>query len=165
MTQIKKDAESHQSEQKQHLEEMNEQLRLYLLAAHKDQFMSRASAIRSGQAPSMADTVAPAMTMQAGSIPLPPVDLQPPATPFEQAAAQAFDALQQGQQATVPRPVQTIHAGTVAVARSIQHGVLTPQQLTLNAARRVVPIVSAYTRLPLISQRRRYGRTPTAQQA
>jgi hypothetical protein len=34
--------------------------------------------------------------------------------------------------------------------------VMTPQQIGLAAARRVVPIISAYTRLPLMSQRRRY---------
>lgn len=45
MTQSKKEQNEHQTTQRQHLEEMNEQLREYLIAAHKQEFMSKAEEI------------------------------------------------------------------------------------------------------------------------
>ncbi|MCA9324770.1 PH domain-containing protein [Candidatus Saccharibacteria bacterium] len=156
MTQIKKDLEGHQSEQKQHLEEMNEQLRLYLLAAHKQQFLDQANALRTGQSMPVSTAVPPAMMVQQGGIPLPPVQspVDVPQNPFEQVASEAFDARQSG--AAVP-PVTPVVQNQTSTAHT--HAPISPQQISIGAARRVLPVISAYTRLPLVSQKRRYNDT------
>jgi hypothetical protein len=208
MTQIKKDASEHQSAQKQHLEEMNEQLRLYLMAAHKQQYIDQANAIATGHV--YGQPVAPAQqlayqqqqlpapqhqNMEREGMASPPVFTSSEArTPFEEAASNAFDqqVMQQpvesiestanergesGAPANEP-PVQPQQSDTsssqASSGRPMAHIlnsvpkysqqalgqaaqiVMTPQQIGLSAARRVVPIISAYTRLPLMSQRRRY---------
>jgi len=146
MTTIKKELEGHQTEQKQHLEEMNEQLRLYLLAAHKQQFIDQANAINHG-VPAASNTSVPVAMTIPGSVPLPPV--QPnyqPQNSFEQLASAAFDAQQQ----TPVTSGQAEPAGQVTTETET----VTPQQMGLAGAQRVLPIISAYTRLPLMSQRR-----------
>jgi hypothetical protein len=62
-------------------------------------------------------------------------------------AIQAFQGQSPG---PVPSPA------TRAVSSS-SFRILTPAQLGLAAMKRVVPVISAYTRLSLLSQRRRYG--------
>lgn len=153
MTTMKREMEGYQTQQKQHLEEMNEQLRLYLMAAHKQQFLDQANSIRTGT-PTPGSAVPAAMTAPQGSIPLPPVDTSnyAPKTSFEQAAWQAFTT------AAPPRPDSTTQSDTDTVTPQMVP--LTPQQLSLNAARRVVPVISAYTRLPLVNQRRRFETAP-----
>lgn len=57
--------------------------------------------------------------------------------------------------ATTEQPkyfVQNTTAGSSSVLSS-----LTPAQLGIAAMKRVVPVISAYTRLPLLSRRRRFG--------
>lgn len=161
MTQIKKELEGHQSEQKQHLEEMNEQLRLYLMAAHKQQYLDQANALAAGQTNNVNTTVPAAMLMQLGNIPLPPVQSasDAPQTPFEQVASHAFDASQGSAvaQEVIPASEPVTPVSQPAVGTS-----LSPQQISISAARRVLPVISAYTRLPLMSQRRRYEDTATA---
>jgi hypothetical protein len=197
MTQIKKDASEHQSAQKMHLEEMNEQLRLYLMAAHKQQYIDQANAIQSGHA--FGQPISPQQSYQ--QFQSPPQFAQPmtapqytepavqplqqnlaqdqsqeaaqPKTPFEQAALLAFE---HNSAASTDQPTESMrsesakpeperprahiltavpHYSQQALAHAGQI-VMTPQQIGLAAARRVVPIISAYTRLPLMSQRRRY---------
>jgi hypothetical protein len=195
MAKIKKDASDHQQEQRQHLEEMNEQLRLYLMAAHKQQFVDQAQQIQTGH---MFGQPA-AQTWQYEAIPValqysqqalaqPPPQASPTtaggtaaATPFEQAAVAAFDhqtgqseppmnqARPEPQTAAEPSPqlpmahiLTEIPKYSHAALEQAAQIVTTPQQVGLAAARRVVPIISAYTRLPLMSRRRRYG---TSQEA
>jgi hypothetical protein len=191
MVQIKKDASDHQQEQKQHLEEMNEQLRLYLMAAHKQQFVDQAHAIQAGHMygqPAQQTWQYEAIPVAAQHLQMPePQPHRPvatdngnsqPATPFEQVAAAAFE-----QQTEPPIRQDTRMTPEPAAARDrspvpqmpmahilteipkyshealeqVAQIVTTPQQVGLAAARRVVPIISAYTRLPLMSRRRRYG--------
>lgn len=169
MVQIKRETSQQRDAQKQHLEEMNEQLRLYLMAAHKQQFVDLAETLkRGGQAPLVFENphmqIAPAAAMSqfAQPTPSPAMESQPqtqPRTPFEQAAAAAFD----GRQAvgmTEQRPSEegaTREPSQAATTHQAAHGTdsspLTPQQVGLAAVRRVVPIVTAYTRLPLINRR------------
>lgn len=158
MTQIKHDAANHETEQKKHLEEMNEQLRLYLMAAHKQQFVDQAQAIRTTEQPYVpAPQLAPAEAMNLFAEPT--ATKEQPRNSFEHAAAAAFD----GQQAVTrsansrpePRgPMGGILHTTGQVLQDAEQVLLTPQQVGLAAVRRVVPIVSAYTRLPLINRRR-----------
>lgn len=191
MVQIKKDAADHQQEQRQHLEEMNEQLRLYLMAAHKQQFVDQAQAIQAGHMygqPAQqtwqyeaVPVAAQYRQMPAGMAQQPDIDdssaQAQPTTPFEQVAAAAFEQQTGEAQSEIPAPKAT---GTVRATSPSPHLpkahilteipkysqqaleqaaqiVTTPQQVGLAAARRVVPIISAYTRLPLMSRRRRYG--------
>jgi hypothetical protein len=186
MIQIKKDASEHQQTQKQHLEEMNEQLRLYLMAAHKQQFLDQANAIQQGhmygqpapQTQTYQYPVAMQLPQMMATSPQPMPANTAPATPFEQVAAAAFDQ-QEAPTASAGAEQPTQVSGSVpqrpmahilteipkysqqAIEQAAQI-VTTPQQVGLAAARRVVPIISAYTRLPLMSRRRRYG---TSQEA
>jgi hypothetical protein len=163
MVQIKRDQNAHQDAQKAHLEEMNEQLRLYLMAMHKQQFVDRAQEIREGEIVPQPSAYIPA---QPGILPV--VEQPEPATPFEKAAAQAFDAhLHPGQEsssapAQTPAPESSTAQGpshapsleSPAAHQLVPQWITSPQQVTLAAARRVLPVVGAYTRLPLSSQRR-----------
>lgn len=151
MTQIKKDQAEHQQTQKQHLEEMNEQLRLYLMAAHKQQYLDQAMAIQGGgPAPLVFDNpylqLAPAAAMNqfapASGTGAP--NISQPKTPFEHAAAAAFDGTQA---VNLTAPQQQ------PVPKDESSSSLTPQQVGLAAVRRVVPVITAYTRLPLMNRR------------
>ena len=198
MMQIKKDTEAQRTAQKQHLEEMNEQLRLYLMAAHRQQYVEQANAIAQqhgglpGQRFALPATEPPAMVFFNPNQPH-PMTQQPypdipeaetaantPQTPFEQAAAQAFEAQQQTQQpapAVQPNasveppeaaaakstesqpfnPMLAIKQATGQVLQGAEQVITTPQQIGLSAVRRVVPVITEYTRLPLSGQRRRYS--------
>jgi hypothetical protein len=157
MVQIKRETAEQRDAQKQHLEEMNEQLRLYLMAAHKQQYLDQAMSLRqSGPAPLVFENphmqIAPAAAMQ--QFEAPEQVSQQPQTPFENVAAAAFD----GQQAVSPPPqptqATTEQSGIRQTTSNVLHGaesvLLTPQQIGLAAVRRVVPIVTAYTRLPMM---------------
>jgi hypothetical protein len=161
MTQIKRDKVEKEDEQKRHLEEMNEQLRLYLMAAHKQQYIDQAQSIRTGEP--VTQQAAPAQAI--GSVQLPTVPQkfvneapQIPNSPFEQAAAAAFDSAQ----TTATAPVEQPAAAQLQpeMQMSDPGHVTTPQQIGLAAARRVVPIISAYTKLPML---KRSGETPKPQ--
>lgn len=162
MMQIKKETSQQRDAQKQHLEEMNEQLRLYLMAAHKQQYLDRAMSLQHGDIPPLVFDnpqmqIAPAAAMEQFA---PPASWTPeqPSTPFEQAAAAAFD----GRQAVTPAaqspqepsgPMSGILQTTGQVLHGAEQALLTPQQVGLAAVRRVVPVVTAYTRLPLMNRR------------
>jgi hypothetical protein len=181
MMTIKKEASDHQNAQKMHLEEMNEQLRLYLMAAHKQQYIDQARAITSSHVygqpttPNQLYEQLPAAATAPAVAP-PVYGAERPTSPFEQAASVAFD------ERVLQAPVEPAQEPVVAAAQTTEQTpqrpmahilntvpkysqqalgqaaqiVMTPQQIGLAAARRVVPIISAYTRLPLMSQRRRY---------
>jgi hypothetical protein len=165
MTQIKKETSLQRDAQKQHLEEMNEQLRLYLMAAHKQQFVDLAQALQQGGQPPLVFEnpnmqIAPAAAMNQFAPQTPPAPEQPH-TPFEQAAAAAFDG-QQAVTSTQPPvekskepdgPLNSFFQTTGHVLQGAENALLTPQQIGLAAVRRVVPIVSAYTRLPMMNRR------------
>jgi hypothetical protein len=169
MTQIKKDTSQQQDAQKQHLEEMNEQLRLYLMAAHKQQFVDQAQAIRQpGQGLMLPEVQAPAAAFYSQQAPTAWVQPQPadvvsaanqvepadtlmqPASPFEQAALAAFEAQNGSQPALNVTETAEKHSKNHEVThhKSAEQGIITPQQIGLGAARRVLPIITAYTKLP-----------------
>jgi hypothetical protein len=78
---------------------------------------------------------------------------------------QALERQQQGGWQQQPQYVVQMAAPADPEPRSssnIMHN-LTPQQLGVSAMKRVVPVISAYTRLPLMSQRRRF-QNPAGQQ-
>jgi hypothetical protein len=164
MTQMKVDQKEHQESQQKHLEEMNERLQQYLEAAHKQQFIDHANAIATGQAPVAVPQTAPAATTMFGQ-------LQSPQQ-FEQAVAQAFNvpSSQQGwandqsqpQAGHVTQFISAVPHYSQQALRYAGQVVMTPQQVGLAAARRVVPVVSAYSRLPMMSNRRRYGQNRPA---
>lgn len=173
MTQIKKEQDEHQTAQKQHLEEMNEQLRLYLQAAQL-QMLGMQQGFRPMAFPQMLSTQGQApqappipqlsqQSQQSDDAQQQSVPQRPQAitskSAFEQAAASALGvtrAEMQSRESDKPTPpgryLQALqYAGQI---------VMTPQQVGLAAARRVIPVISAYTRLPLISQQR--GRQQSA---
>lgn len=164
MMDIKKETSQQRDAQKQHLEEMNEQLRLYLMAAHKQQYLDRAMSLQQSELPPLVFEnpqlqIAPAAAINQFA---PPESESPamerPKTPFEQAAAAAFDGRQAfrsaSQQVSEPvGPIDGILQATGNVLHGAEHALLTPQQVGLAAVRRVVPIVTAYTRLPMINRR------------
>lgn len=116
MTQMKKDLEGQQHEQKQHLEEMNAQLKEYLENAHLQM---------------QAQQQDHQLQMQKGQYVL-PAPVAPAPKPlhdlsgFEQAAASSMGLSSTGQEAN---------------KRAIS-----PQQLSIAAARRVFPLAKAYGR-------------------
>lgn len=56
------------------------------------------------------------------------------------------------------QPAQTAYfAQNTSQSSSSHTGIFTPAQLGIAAMKRVVPVISAYTRLPLLSQRRRFS--------
>lgn len=159
MTQIKKDQDEHQTAQKQHLEEMNEQLRRYLQAAQLQiQGMQQGLPTMTYPQPQMpagmsgqASQLQPRQPQMAVSGPPPAITSR---STFEQAAAaSALSVAPEAARGDAPR-------GPVPAGRyqqALQYAgqiVMTPQQIGLAAARRVVPVISAYTRLPLMNQRR-----------
>jgi hypothetical protein len=162
MIDIKKEKNEQRDAQKQHLEEMNEQLRLYLMAAHKQQYLDQAMSLqRSGPAPLVFENphmqIAPVTATQQFEAPG-QVNQQPP-TPFENVAAAAFDG-QQAVSSSASRPTKppvTGQGGVWQATSNVLHGaesaLLTPQQIGLAAVRRVVPIVTAYTRFPVMNRR------------
>lgn len=170
MTQIKKDYESHQNAQKEHLEQMNEQLRLYLKTMQEQMKLNQ-------QHPVIYQSPEQLPQPQPASIPTPAVSQPtgPITTPdaFEQAAANALGVTPEEMsvsEAPAPtpqsRPQQIMSAVPRYSQQALQHVeniVLTPQQLSLSAARRVLPVISAYTRLPLMSDRRGRNTSHTMQ--
>lgn len=174
MTQVKKDQSNHQTTQQKHLEEMNEQLRKYLIAAHKKQFIEDAEHI-SGE--HIADTknhdkepplILPAV-MEAVAESMEPAPHAPTphrlksAKDFEQAAEEAFTGVQPDEPAkeqTGQTPFAQYLQNNIGQQATIQpdtsedQNSVNPQQLVLGAARRVLPVIRAYTRLPLINQKR-----------
>lgn len=164
MIDIKKETTQQRDAQKQHLEEMNEQLRLYLMAAHKQQFVDMAEALKQGGRPPLVFEnphmqLAPAAAMnQFAPANAPSAEQSPPTTPFEQVAAAAFDGSQAVRPASQPTEANDgLHRESPPNDSRVHHGTdnsLTVQQIGLAAVRRVVPIVTAYTRLPLMNRRR-----------
>jgi hypothetical protein len=55
-----------------------------------------------------------------------------------------------------PAPGYVVQMATAADPGRDNSKDLTPQQLGIQAMKRVIPVISAYTRLPLISRQRRY---------
>jgi hypothetical protein len=173
MTQIKKDNAQQQDAQKAHLEEMNEQLRLYLMAAHKQQFIDQANTIQKApqsgyilpqiQAPAAAYFTEPQQYMEPAQV-AQPEPMPEPTTPFEAAAAAAFEsqhsAPAQEPPINLPPPVQQQYrADDTTEASETQRTSLTPQQIGLAAIHRVVPVIGAYTRMP---ERRRPQKSHSA---
>lgn len=98
MTEIKREAKSREEAQKSHLEQMNQQLKMYLMIQQYQQHQLVQSGV------------------------------------------------------TSPSPLAT----TATVFTHLMHpSTISPQQLGVSAMKRVVPVISAYTRLPMMSQRRR----------
>lgn len=180
MTQIRKDDTDQQAAQKKHLEEMNEQLRLYLMAAHKQQFVDQAQSLK--QQPASLPNDGPAAQPPAAAFyeePHQPVqashDTSPvakPVTPFEQVAAAAFEAQtdhgQSGQQTNlaadepsqaVPTTASGMSRGSSGSTTAVNHRPALLRQIGLAAVRRVVPLATVYTRLPGLKTRRRYQAT------
>lgn len=133
MTEIKKTLHEQQETQQQHLEQMNEQLRRYLLAAEErnraQQFTGQGQVYQPVQQPSM---------------PLPPPQPQwfESRDAFERAATQIIDT----------------NAGQVQAPSTLQRLILTPQQVGMGAIRRVGPMLAAYSRVPSIDRKPRFGR-------
>jgi hypothetical protein len=165
MTQIKKDKANKADEQKRHLEEMNEQLRLYLMAAHKQQYLDQAKAIRGGQTVSAQPAAAELYAAQSAPVtpqaePMPSTGFigassaaATAANPFEQLAAAAFDNTQTEQPTAKAQTTPIVPPTNASPAAHEEHFVMTAQQLCLAAARRVLPIVSAYGKLPVLRRR------------
>jgi hypothetical protein len=136
MTELKNISHEQQETQQQHLQEMNEQLRRYLLAAEKE----RAQSMNHAQAAQLT-----------GYQPSP---ILPPPAPqylaslagFEQAASQSVVAY------PAPATATTVAApgATQEVFRILA---LTPQEVGLGAVRRVLPILAAYSRVPTVKAR------------
>jgi hypothetical protein len=167
MTQIKKDSTAKVDEQKRHLEEMNEQLRLYLMAAHKQQYLDQARSIAGGAPLASESPVAalygpppkerPAETTSVAA-PIPTDAATQTArdtanNPFERVAAAAFDNSQAEPSVAAgasraPKPISSHRQ------EQTSGQIITPQQLGLAAARRVIPIISAYSKLPMLQRSR-----------
>lgn len=132
MTEIKKTIHNQQETQQQHLEEMNEQLRQYLVTAQQSQ---SAQQMQNAQLPYV-QAVAPQYSATDGY-------LLPTPQPVAHQAISSQESFERAAAASVgldqPAPQHT----TTSMFRKI---VLTPQQIGLAGMRRVVPIVSAYSR-------------------
>jgi|SRR5665647_420236 len=110
MTEIKREVDSQQEAQERHLEQMNEQLEMYLKLQQLQQ-------------------------------------------------QQAVNQLQQGYiQQPQPDYVEQMATAAMPARQSNQH-YFTPQELGVQAMKRVVPVISAYTRLPILSKQRHYNTT------
>jgi hypothetical protein len=169
MSKVKHEQKEHQETQQRHLEEMNEQLRLYLAAAQQQTqqqtlAVQRQEVTQQQQMATLQTLAQPAGAAVPASV--------PPVSAFERAAANIIGAAlpieANGEPASPARAGRAVRIGRhilhfmIGMPRnSLQHAsqvVVTPQQVGLSAARRVVPVISAYSRLPIMSNRRRYGR-------
>lgn len=152
MTQMKNDDAQQQEAQKKHLEEMNEQLRLYLMAAHKQQFIDQANAINQG-VPQLAPIQAPAAALVYPQA-VPVQQTAQPQNSFEQVAAAAFHGTRTETDQQAEFPVQQTAQPPVSHAEEKHKDDATLQQIGLAAVRRVVPVITGYTRMPLMRERR-----------
>ncbi|GEM_PF-3030166 len=125
MTELKNISHEQQENQQQHLQQMNEQLRQYLITAEEERAKREQQAKAEGE-PNRGIDYHPSLT-------LPPPAPQYLATlaGFEQAAAQSIPG----------KPVQT-------QTQALRDMALTPQEVGLGAIRRVLPILAAYDRVP-----------------
>lgn len=150
MTQMKKDDSDQREAQKQHLEEMNEQLRLYLMAAHKQQFIDQANAINQGTGqPLQAQAPAAALNAEVSQSAVPAAGQD---NSFEQVASAAFRTTQQPANTATTATSPIVTNETTQSSRHKDDTAL--QQIGLAAVRRVVPVITAYTRMPLMRERR-----------
>lgn len=161
MTELKQIMHEQQETQQQHLESMNEQLRQYLVAMQQQQLQQ--AQLTAQQSQTAAIGVVAAMA---------PMAAVNTSAAFEAAAAHSLGTLD----ALPASPAQEaipayVEATTVAPQESTasavdseahRHIATTPQQICLAAARRVVPVISAYSRVPMISSRQRFQRSTTA---
>lgn len=166
MTEMKQQASNHQETQKQHLESMNKQLREYLLSAQRQSLAQQQAALQQQQA---AQSVQQVTSEQ----PLPPVPQPALYTPrplasstsFEEAAAASMSyeseepvSENQAVPTATPTPAEESAASTPYYRRII----ITPQQLGVAAARRVVPVIRAYSRVPMLHKPQRLNQHDTA---
>lgn len=123
MTELKNISHEQQENQQQHLQQMNEQLRQYLITAEEERHKREQETKTAGDASRGID--------YHPSLILPPPAPQYLATlaSFERAAAQSIPG----------NSVQT---------QALRDMALTPQEVGLGAIRRVLPILAAYDRVP-----------------
>ncbi len=139
MTELKNISHEQQENQQQHLQQMNEQLRQYLITAEEERAKRDQQAKTEGE-PIRGIDYHPSLT-------LPPPAPQYLATlaGFEQAAAQSIPV--------TPAPSQAGMATTNGAGpqrRTLRDLALTPQEVGLGAIRRVLPILAAYGRAPAV---------------
>lgn len=162
MTELKKISHQQQETQQEHLKNMNEQLRDYLIQAQEQalqQQQQQLAALQQQQA--TAERLRQAAVRPA--LPQPSFQNGPvrSAAEFESLAAQNMDALvgtpaEQLLDGDRPQlPAQVEASPTAALRRAVP----TPQQLSLAAVRRAAPFIRAYSRSPF----GRHRATPTAE--
>ena len=139
MTEMKQTVHKQQETQQQHLEEMNEQLRQYLQKAEENASLVVQAVQTQAQQVSPEQVAAgPKLSQTYGyELPAPvyvPTETLSSRESFEKAAAVSMGLSQ--------RPVQEETESQASVLRKV---VLTPQQIGLAAAQRVVPVVRAYS--------------------
>ncbi len=155
MTEIKKTIHEQQENQQQHLEQMNEQLRQYLMSAQQQSMQQQQATAHNHM-----QTMPPQ-----SQAPTPVAVQEQPVTSrssFEHAAAVSMGFLDQTQPAAASQSgdesqLPSVAASDVNRTPGRSKIVVTPQQIGLAAARRVVPIITAYSRVPMISTRQRFA--------
>lgn len=151
MTEMNITKHTQRETQRQHLEDMNEQLRQYLINANQ-QLQGQIPKTASPDATTAETHTPEEVTAEYGKLPQPifvPTQTISSPSSFEQAAAVSMGA--DGSQAD-SEPTQAAgnqqpiaEGAGVSVLRKV---VLTPQQVGLAAMRRVVPIITAYSKRP-----------------
>jgi hypothetical protein len=150
MTEMKKVIHEQQETQQFHLEQMNEQLQRYLETARQQTQLQELQAEHTQQ-------IADAATRQAEVVAPSPAPAPTSPSSFEHAAAVSMGLSEPVyyQVSDAPlAPAKPVVSETDS--SSLQKIILTPQQIGLAAARRVIPVISAYGRVPLIRQRQRF---------
>jgi hypothetical protein len=162
MTEIKKTMHEQQETQQFHLEQMNEQLQRYLETARRQTELQKEQTEHTQQ-------IADAATRQAEVVTPSPPPAPISASSFEHAAAVSMGLSEPVYYQVSDAPLAPADpAVSTTDSSSLQKIILTPQQIGLAAARRVIPVISAYGRVPLIRQHQRFAdatRTTSAESA
>lgn len=147
--------------QKMHLEQMNQRLQMYLDAAHKQQYLAQANAIEANK---QMQTATHALEQVDTAVSAPDIPIHS-TSDFERVVSMMMDRQQQQPYEPRPKPQPLVAtrsdsatSGTSAsrYSQALQI-VMTPQQIAFAAARRVLPVISAYSRMPVLQNRRSYG--------
>jgi hypothetical protein len=154
MTEMKKVIHEQQETQQFHLEQMNEQLQRYLETARQQTQLQKLQAEHTQQIADAATRQADVATPDNTPAPIPTLVSQ---SSFERAAAVSMGLSEPVYYQVSDAPLAPPEPAVApADSSSLQKIILTPQQIGLAAARRVIPVISAYGRVPLIRQRQRF---------
>lgn len=135
MTELKKTLHQHQENQRQHLEEMNEQLKQYLASAQQQAEEAQERLYEVARQPGQSER---------GDYVLP----QPVVQPHTIKSAAGFEEAAAASMALAPENLSTLTNEAATKADDIlfpRKRTITPQQLGVAAARRVLPIIRGYS--------------------